>query len=177
VNAQDRPLGFAALGAWLLTASLGGYMLRIWVTRGGLRRQRETGAGAPPLVIFGHMSLALTGLTLWCVFLAARWGPLAWVCVGVIAATIVFGICMVTLWTPYPVRPDPATPGDPPPAEAPSGADPFAVTDEMIARLLAGPFPARRRPCMHLLPLIPVCHGFLALGTFMLSMLTAIGTQ
>ena len=31
-------IGLAALIAWLFTASIGGYMLRTWVARGGLRR-------------------------------------------------------------------------------------------------------------------------------------------
>jgi hypothetical protein len=56
------------------------------------------------------------------------------------------------------------------------GEDPgaFEVTDEMIARLLASPFPGRRRPKLRLVPLIPVAHGFAALATFMLATLAAI---
>ena len=45
----------------------------------------------------------------------------------------------------------------------------------MIARLLASPFPGRRRPKLRLVPLIPVAHGFAALATFMLATLAAIG--
>ena len=55
-------MGLAALIAWLLTATIGGYMLRTWVARGGLRRQRATGVGVPPAVVFGHASAALAGL-------------------------------------------------------------------------------------------------------------------
>jgi len=44
----------------------------------------------------------------------------------------------------------------------------------MIASLLADPSPARRRPRLKLLPLIPVVHGFGALTTFMLAVLAAI---
>src|SRR4029077_7533556 len=54
-------LGLAALIAWLFTAGIGGYMLRTWVARGGLRRQRATGVGVPPGVVFGHASAALAG--------------------------------------------------------------------------------------------------------------------
>ncbi len=50
----------------------------------------------------------------------------------------------------------------------------FEVTDEMIARLLASPFPGRRRPKLRLVPLIPAAHGFAALATFMLATLAAI---
>jgi len=57
------------------------------------------------------------------------------------------------------------------PAEHP---DPFTVTDEMIARLLAEPPPARPRRRLHLLPLIPACHGFAAMTTFLLAVLAAL---
>ena len=50
------------------------------------------------------------------------------------------------------------------------------VTDEMIASLLADPFPARQRSRPKLLPFIPVVHGFGALTTFMLAVLAAIST-
>ena len=43
--------------------------------------------------------------------------------------------------------------------------------------MLADPFPARRRPRLKLVPLIPVVHGFGALTTFMLAVLAAIGTR
>jgi hypothetical protein len=145
-------LGPAALVSWLLTAGIGGYMLRTWIAGGGLRRQRATGAGVPPAVVFGHAGAALTGLAVWASYLAAGWRPLAWAGVALIAAAIALGICTVTLWTPYPVRPDPL--------------------DEMIADLLADPA-AGRRPRLRLLPLIPAGHGLAALTTFMLAVLAA----
>ena len=52
--------------------------------------------------------------------------------------------------------------------------DSAAITDEMIASLLADPFPARHRPRLKLVSLVPVVHGFAALTTFMLAVLTAI---
>jgi len=164
-----RPLALAALIAWLLTATLGGYMLRTWVTRGGLRVQRATGVGVPPAVVFGHAGVALTGLAIWAGYTRTGWGLLAWLGLAFIAAAIVLGICTVTLWTPYPIA-VPATASAPPPA-----AEDGTVTDEMIARLLADPFPGRRRPRLRLAPLIPVGHGFAALATFMLAMLAATG--
>ena len=173
------PLGVAALIVWLLTASIGVYMLRTWIARGGLRRQRATGVGVPPAVVFGHAGAALTGLTIWIIFLGSGWEPLAWLGVVLIATAITLGIGVVTLWTPYPVRPDP------PPAEdivlTPPGptADPaaFTVTDEMIARLLAEPSAVRRRRRPQLLPLIPACHGFAALTTFLLAMMAAVSAR
>ena len=96
-------MAVAALIAWVLTASIGVYMLRTWVTRGGLRRQRATGVGVPPAVVFGHASAALTGLVIWAGFVKTNWEPLAWLGVALITAAIALGVCTVTLWTPYPV--------------------------------------------------------------------------
>jgi hypothetical protein len=169
-----RPLALAALIAWLLTAGLGGYMLRTWVTRGGLRVQRATGVGVPPAVVFGHAGVALTGLVIWAGYTRTGWELLAWLGLAFIAAAIALGIGTVTLWTPYPIA-VPAAAAAPPPAPDDKPAD-GTVTDEMIASLLADPFPVRRRrPRLRLAPLIPVGHGFAALATFMLAMLAAVG--
>ena len=168
-----RPLALAALIAWLLTAGLGGYMLRTWVTRGGLRVQRATGVGVPPAVVFGHAGVALTGLVIWAGYTLTGWELLAWLGLAFIAAAIALGIGTVTLWTPYPIA-VPAAAAAPPPAPDDKPAD-GTVTDEMIASLLTDPFPVRRRPRLRLAPLIPVGHGFAALATFMLAMLAAVG--
>jgi len=54
-------MAIAAMIAWVLTASIGAYMLRTWVTRGGLRRQRATGVGVlAGLVPVVHGFAALT---------------------------------------------------------------------------------------------------------------------
>ncbi len=185
-------MAVVALVAWVFTAGIGVYMLRTWVTRGGLRRQRATGVGVPPAVVFGHASAALTGLVIWAGFVKTNWEPLAWLGVVLITAAIGLGVCTVTLWTPYPVvvpvevrtQEDAGPSGSGPSGSGPSGSGVAPeggvpprddiVTDEMIARLLADPFPARRRSRLRLLPFIPVVHGFGALTTFMLAVLAAI---
>ncbi|HEX6522767.1 MAG TPA: hypothetical protein VF070_22610 [Streptosporangiaceae bacterium] len=178
-------MSIATLAAWLITASIGGYMLHTWIARGGLHYQRATGVGVPPPVVFGHASVALTGLAVWACYVAARWVALAWLGVGLIGTAITLGICMVTMWTPYPVRipsaePEPAQARTAVSSDLGSGEHAFTITDEMIAELLSDPFPAtrsslpgRRRPEVRLLPLIPVGHGFAALATFMLATVTA----
>ena len=56
-------MAIAAMIAWVLTASIGVYMLRTWVTRGGLRRQRATGVGVPPvfIVVCQNTAILLSG--------------------------------------------------------------------------------------------------------------------
>jgi len=174
----------ATLVSWLITASLGAFMLRTWLARGGLRRERAKPGGLPPPLIFGHAAAALTGLLAWVVFLASGARPLAWAAVGLLMVAIGLGLCTVTLWTPYPARrpgrgdgpPGPWRPGMAEVAREPD--DPLAVevTDEMIARLLAEPVRAPRpRP---VLPdpavLVPVAHGFAAIGTFALAVMSAV---
>jgi hypothetical protein len=179
-------LGLAALIVWLFTASIGVYMLRTWVARGGLRRQRATGVGVPPAVVFGHASAALSGLTVWISYLISGWRPLAWIGVVLICTAISLGVGTVTVWTPYPVRPDPAPdaeqvaePGQPGDWEGRQAAaavadDGFTVTDEMIASLLAEPAPPPRQSRLRLLPLIPAVHGFAAVTTFLLTVTAAL---
>ena len=170
-------MAIAAMIAWVVTASIGVYMLRTWVTRGGLRRQRSTGVGVPPAVVFGHASAALTGLAIWLGFVDTGLDLLAWLGVTVVTGAIALGVCTVTLWTPYPVAVPPAPPPPAAVAGAPVPADGDIITDEMIAELLADPVPASRRPRLKLVPLIPVAHGFAALTTFMLAVLAAISAR
>lgn len=192
---------FATLICWLVTASLGAFMLRTWLARGGLRRERAKRGGLPPWLIFGHAAAALTGLLIWVVFLASGFRPLAWTAVGLLMVAVGLGLCTVTLWTPYPAHkpgerrpavaqdaPRPATAGEASPArEAPGPAparDPlrpgqrpdFTVTDEMIARLMANPAPPRSPGPIRPNPavLVPVAHGFAAIGTFLLAVMSAI---
>jgi hypothetical protein len=152
-------------------------MLRTWVTRGGLRRQRATGVGVPPAVVFGHATAALTGLLIWLGFIDTGFDLLAWLGVTAIAGAIALGVCTVTLWTPYPVAVPPAPPAPATATGKPAPADAGTVTDEMIASLLADPSPASRRPRLKLTGLVPVVHGFAALTTFMLAVLAAISAR
>jgi LmbE family N-acetylglucosaminyl deacetylase len=175
-------MAIAAMVAWVLTASIGVYMLRTWVVRGGLRRQRATGVGVPPAVVFGHAGTALTGLPIWLAFIRTGWVLLGWLGVTLIVGAIALGVSTVTLWTPYPVAVPPAAvpPAAVPPApvaETPAAPDAFTVTDEMIAELMADSSPAARLPRFELAGLVPVAHGFAALTTFMLAVLAAVSAR
>ncbi len=191
----------ATLISWLVTASLGGFMLHTWLARDGLRRARATAGGLPPQLVLGHAAAAITGLLIWAAFLASGVRPLAWTAVALLMVAVGLGLCTVTLWTPYPVRKPgergaAAAPDAPSQAAAPDAPrqreqgqqgqqsqqdqqdqpPEFTVTDEMIARLLANPVPPRRPAPIRPNPavLIPVAHGFAAIGTFLLAVLSAI---
>ncbi len=179
---------FATLISWLVTASLGGYMLHTWLARGGLRRERARAGGLPPPLIFGHAGLAISGLLIWAAFVASGARTLAWTAVGVLMVTVGLGLSTVTLWTPYPARHPgerrDATPWDEAAAVISDAAEGAAgepgpqasqVTDEMIARLLEDPFPGPRRHPIRPNPavLVPIAHGFAAIATFVLAVTAA----
>jgi len=168
----------ATLISWLVTASLGGFMLRAWLARGGLRSERAKAGGLPPPLIFGHAAAALAGLLVWAAFLASGARPLAWAAVALLMVAVGLGLCTVTLWTPYPAR-NPGERRQPAAREAPKPDDDhpdFEVTDEMIARFLADPVPAPRFRPIRPDPavLVPIAHGFAAIATFTLAVLSAI---
>jgi hypothetical protein len=83
---SDLALRLAALGAWLITAGSGAYLLVSWIIRSGIRRRRPRTprAGTPPVVLLGHFGLATTGLLVWVIYLIADWAPLAWAAVGLL---------------------------------------------------------------------------------------------
>lgn len=144
-------MSILTLATWLLTMSIGAYMLRSVVRHGGLQRQRAIRGGLHPGVLVGHFSLAVTGFAVWVSFLGTGWDPLAWSAVILLMPTIGLGICTVTLWTPYPRSPAAAAsetgaPGAPGPgAPAPGAPPPGAV----------GPAPAAGEPSGGLLPAPP----------------------
>jgi hypothetical protein len=179
---------FATLISWLLTASMGGFMLRTWLARGGLQRERARVGGLPPQLIFGHAGLALSGLLVWSGYVATGTKAVAWTAVGLLMVTIALGLCTVTLWTPYPAgrpgeRRTPAPTDESPvvvpdnPAGAVDSPDSSEslITDEMIAELLAEPQGTRQHRPIRPNPevLVPIAHGFAAISTFVLAVMTA----
>lgn len=169
---------FATLIIWAVTAGVGSYMLRTWVARGGPRRERAREGGLPPQLIFGHATLALTGLVLWGSFVWTGTRGLAWAAIACIMVAVGLGLSTVTLWTPYPAaRPGErhGTAGERAAAVPNPGGDAFEVTDEMITRLLADPRAGQRRRAVRpdMAVLVPVVHGFLATATFVLAVTAA----
>lgn len=201
---------FATLISWLVTAGLGAFMLRTWLARGGLRRERAKVGGLPPQVIFGHAVAAISGLLSWVAFLTSGARPFAWAAVILLTAAVSLGLCTVTLWTPYPARKPgewrssarsdspvvgvPAATDVPAAADVPSAAPgaegqgiegqgaegqgeaqpAFEVTDDMISRFLADPAPGGYPVHPDLALLVPIVHGFAAITTYLLAVMSAI---
>ena len=89
----------AALITWLLTASFGAYLLRTWVTHGGLpsrRRAQETRFS--PILILGHGGLAASGLLVWIGYLLAGGVQVAWAAFAVLLMVVPLGATMFGLW-------------------------------------------------------------------------------
>jgi hypothetical protein len=185
-------LGVAALISWLLDVASGGYMLGRWISRGGLDERRSRRDRLGPAVIFTHFGLAASGLAVWVSYLATGWAALAWSSVVLLMPAIGLGLSAVTLWTPYPApgSPGPASGRLTAPAEdmlAGRLTDAVltrALTDEVLAGKLiddvlagvAAGTSTARRPKGHMAPLLPAGHGVAAVTTFLLVVLTAVGT-
>lgn len=189
-------MGIATLVTWLLTVGIGAYMLRTWIARGGPRMQRAGADRLPPVVVYGHASLAVTGLAIWISYLATSLAALAWSAAGLLMPVIGLGAAMVTVWTPYPV---PATGGTglsggvltTPAEDALAGRltdevlaraltdDALAglLTDEVLAQVSAGPSKPVRQHRDYLAPLVPAGHGVAALTTLFLAVLTAVSAR
>ena len=200
-------MAVAALVSWLLAGAAGIYMFGTWLSRGGRGHQRARSDGLPPAVIFTHLSFGALGFAAWVSFLVTGWDWLAWTGVGLLMPGIGLGICTVTLWAPYPTPPGPrdapvaddAGPGGAGPiggmlAAPAEDAIGDRVTDEALATalsnevladqlindMLAG-LPGQQEPARksrhHLTPLIPAGHGLAAVATFVLAVLSAIGSR
>ncbi len=176
-------MAIAALVGWLLTESLGAYMLRDVIAVGSLRgRGSQADRGWAPVVLW-HAGLAATGLVCWVAFLLTGSGVPAWLAVGALAPAIGFGISAVTVWTPYPARPERA--GEPAARSVPVSDEAIAraladpdlagrLIDDLLAGALAGGPAGARRRHWRAEALIPAGHGVLAIVTFLLAMLAAI---
>jgi hypothetical protein len=192
--ADHRVLPVITLISWLLTASIGGYMFGSWIAHDGVRQQRANRGGLPPGVIFGHVSLAVTGLAVWSAYAITRWPPLAWSAVLVLMPVIGLGLSTVTLWAPYPAPGGAGRAGGGGQLAAPAedvlasrltdstlthaltdAALASRLVDEVLASVSADPA-RQRRSRGHAAALIPAGHGALALTTFLLAVLSAVGT-
>jgi len=147
-------MGFATVITWFATVLLGLFMLAVWLIENDVTGQGVAPSRLPVPVIFAHLGLAATGLTVWTAFLIFNQKTLAWAAVGILGAIALLGATMFARWIP--VYRGPARP--PGPAQPPSGA--LAVPAE-------GNFPVA----------VVAAHGLLAVSTLVLALLTVLGTS
>lgn len=174
-------LGIAALVSWLATEALGAFMVRSWIAGGGLRAARQRPAKPEQMslpILAGHAGLNAAGLLCWIVFLATAAKPAAWLAIVLMAPAIGLGISTVAIWTPYPgPRPDsPVRVTVMAEHEIRRALDDEALTGRLVDTFLEqnlAPAPPRT-PGWHLRPLVPAGHGALAIGTFVLTVLSAV---
>jgi len=196
---SGHALPLYTLASWLLTELLGALMLRSWIASGGIRaaRQRPAPSDAMSLpVLAGHAGLNLAGLVCWIGFVLSGAAALAWLALAFMVPAIGLGISTVTIWTPYPggrrdaggsaepgpevSRPArlPAGPGVMPEHELRRRLSDDELSAQLVDELLSRNFARRRARTVNwsLRPLIPLGHGVLAIATFLLAVLAAIGT-
>ncbi|TKK86966.1 hypothetical protein FDA94_19450 [Herbidospora galbida] len=83
---------------WLVAASVGVYLLYLWLRGGGLRQQATKVTRFPKALIFSHPLLAVTGLGLWAAFMVTRTGAYAWGSFGALCVVALLGFVMFTRW-------------------------------------------------------------------------------
>src|SRR5271165_1920497 len=192
-----RTLAFVAFGSWLVTEALGAYMLRSWIISGNARQRKSRPDGMSAPVLAGHAGLAFTGFVCWIIFLAAATPVAAWLALGFLMPAIGLGISTVTVWMPYPAHRTHGSPALHPgvrdagladlhegsgAASSSIPADLLAkaladekLTGQLVDRFLAANLEQPGPPRLDYRPLIPLAHGAMAILTFMLGTLAAIG--
>jgi hypothetical protein len=89
---------WAALITWMLTAGGGFVLLSIWLARGGMRAQHETGNRIRTPLIMSHFLLAAAGLVLWIIYLIDDKEALAWLAFAALVVVAVLGFTMFAIW-------------------------------------------------------------------------------
>jgi hypothetical protein len=194
-----RALDIATLVTWLVTESLGAFMVRSWIASGGARaaRQRPARPDAMSLpVLVAHAGLNVAGLLCWIVFVAFGAKLAGLLALVFMMPAIGLGISTVAIWTPYPApRPRDRSADDAPEAPKTSGArhpGPGVLPDHVVKRALEDEVlsqrlvddliernlvePPVRTVGFSMRPLVPAGHGALAIATFVLAVLSVVAT-
>ena len=145
-------MGFATVITWFATVLMGLFMLAVWLIENDVTSHGVARSRLPVPVIFTHLGLAATGLSVWVAFLIFNRKSLAWTAVGILVAIAVLGATMFLRWIP--VYRGPARAAGLPQA---SGG--------LVAVPAEGNFPV----------VVVTAHGLLAVSTLVLALLTALG--
>jgi hypothetical protein len=152
-------MALVALIAWLCTASIGLYLLAIWLIEYDREFQSTAATRLPVPVIGTHALLALGGLAVWALYLITDVVRLAWVAAATLGVVATLGLTMAARWIGV-VRTH----------EAPRrGAVPVGGRPGSYSTRVSVP-PERHFPA----PVV-VIHGIFATATILLVLLTAFG--
>jgi hypothetical protein len=89
---------FVALGAWILAACVGTYLMVVRTGPGGAFRQATKVTRFPLVVTVGHPLVALIGLAVWVAYLATGRSPYAWTAFAALVVVIIKGFMLFTRW-------------------------------------------------------------------------------
>jgi manganese efflux pump family protein len=146
-------VGIVALITWSAAVLAGLYMFAVWLIENDVTDRHPAATHLPPLVIFTHLLLAVTGLAVWGAYLLLDDEMLAWVALALLTAIALLGLTMFAKWIRVHHEPVPLASGAPQPGLAAA---------EIPAK---GSFPVA----------VVAAHGLLAGSTMVLVLLTAIG--
>jgi hypothetical protein len=163
-------VGLAALITWSAGVLAGLYMLLVWLIENDVTGRHTAPSQLRVPVIFGHLTLAITGLGVWVAYLLLDRDILAWVAVATLAAVVLLGITMFARWIPVyrePLRPAaagvPTGSGRPPGTVLPAAG--MSTAEQALAVPAESHFPVA----------VIAAHGLLAGATLILVVLTALG--
>jgi hypothetical protein len=162
-------MGYIALIAWFITALGGLYMLAVWLIENDATDQRRSASRLPLPVIVGHVSLALTGLGVWVVYLLLDRRALAWTALGILCGIALLGITMFARWIPVYRTADAVAA----PVLVPSGAAAGPALPAQPA--LSAQFADATPPEGNFPLVVVIAHGTFAVSTVALVLLTALG--
>ena len=197
IGFSDSLAQVGGLLAWLAAAASGGWiLLRWWVAGGALGVRRHlrrllhgSASAAPPAVTVAHVSLGLSGLVLWSIFMATGLVPIAWVCVLLLAPIAGLGMTVLLLGLPNPrdrggedgaaLATGPAAASRTAAAGGLDGAETpgkDARGDTAVLEAPAGPLPSARRRSRGGMPVVAIAaHGVFITIAMMFVILAAIG--
>jgi len=89
---------WAALISWVATAGGGFVLLAIWLSRGGIRQQREAGNRIRTPQIMSHFVLAAGGLVVWIIYVISNKKTLAWIALAALVVVALLGFTMLAIW-------------------------------------------------------------------------------
>jgi len=182
-------MSLLALLTWIATASLGLYLLSIWLIEYDKDFQANAATRLPPPVLATHVALGGGGLIVWAYYLFYDNDDLAWVAVGAVCLGASLGVFMAARWLSVyrakraAIKLQEVTQvwrhGRVAVLDRPAVQEWPAVLDRPAAgrpAALGGPAAPREGPPERNFPLpVVVAHGTFATATIALVVLTALG--